>query len=57
MCFSQVFSKISFILSKSGQFLPKHPANSHHSWKAEVQEGSKKTADLNRESSWTKGPN
>lgn len=39
-----------------GKF-PQHPANSHHSWKAEVQEGSKKTADLNKESSWTKGPN
>lgn len=53
MCFSHFFLEKSNSSCLNRAVLP----NSPHSWKAEVQEGSKKTADLNKESSWTKGPN
>lgn len=51
--FSQFSKKNITILSESE--LVKNLADNHYNWKTEVQEGNKKTADLNKESSWTKG--
>lgn len=45
--FSQFSKKNVTIFSEPGELFPKNLANSHHNWKAEVQDGSKKTADLN----------